>query len=131
MAYLKKRTKGQSALEYSLIIICLVAGLIAMQVYVKRGFQGRLRSVSDELGEQYSPTNTTGASTTNYSSTTITNVATKSEAELGADLNGDGLLSDNVFGTETMTTIPSSSPSVTTQQGSEHVGALETSLFSK
>ena len=125
------RTKGQSVLEYTLIIICLVAGLIAMQVYVKRGFQGRLRSITDELGEQYAPANTTGASTITSNSTTVTTAVTKSESELNIDLDGDGTLSDTVFGTETTTSIPSGNPTVTTQQGSEHVGDLETSLFNK
>ena len=55
--YLNKR--GQSTLEYGVVIAVIVAGLIAMQTYVKRGFQGRLRQASDDLGEQFSPGITT------------------------------------------------------------------------
>ena len=123
------RTRGQSILEYAFIIICFIAGLIAMQVYIKRGFQGRLRSITNELGEQYAPMNTNGTSSTIYSGTTITEVVTKSEIGFGRDLDGDGILSGAVFGSESTTSIPAGTPNNTTQIGSEHVGNLETSLF--
>ncbi|MBL7081311.1 MAG: hypothetical protein ISS44_01920 [Candidatus Omnitrophica bacterium] len=56
--------KGQSTLEYAILIAVIVAGLIAMQVYLKRGYQGRLRSSVDDIGEQYSPGYTTSEYTT-------------------------------------------------------------------
>lgn len=56
--YLHK--KGQSTLEYGIIIAVVVAALIAMQTYLKRGVQGRLKQASDDIGEQYSPGYTTG-----------------------------------------------------------------------
>lgn len=49
------KRKGQSTLEYALIIAVVVAGLLLMQHYVKRGYAGRLRSASDDMGEQYDP----------------------------------------------------------------------------
>lgn len=49
--------KAQSSLEYIGILLCLVAALIAMQVYIKRGMQGRLKQVADDLGPQYAPKN--------------------------------------------------------------------------
>lgn len=48
--------KGQSTLEYALIIAVVVAGLLLMQYYVKRGYAGRLKTASDDMGEQYDPT---------------------------------------------------------------------------
>jgi hypothetical protein len=48
--------KGQGTLEYALIIAVVVAGLLLMQYYVKRGFAGRLKSASDEMCEQFDPT---------------------------------------------------------------------------
>ncbi|MBM3244956.1 MAG: hypothetical protein FJZ15_04095 [Candidatus Omnitrophica bacterium] len=51
--------RGQSTLEYAVIIAIVVAALIAMQAYMKRGLQGKLRSASDDIGEQYSPGRTT------------------------------------------------------------------------
>lgn len=53
LRYLNKR--GQGTLEYAIIIAVVVAALIAMQVYIKRGLQGKLKQSSDEIGEQYSP----------------------------------------------------------------------------
>lgn len=51
--------KAQSTLEYAVIIAVVVAALIAMQAYVKRGLQGKFRQASDDIGEQYSPARTT------------------------------------------------------------------------
>jgi Flp pilus assembly pilin Flp len=56
--------KGQSTLEYALIIAVVVAGLLAMQIYMKRGVQGKLRESIDEIGEQYSAGNVTAKYTT-------------------------------------------------------------------
>jgi len=55
------KRKGQSTLEYALIIAVVVAGLFVMQYYVKRGFSGRLKSSTDDMGEQYDPTAYTGS----------------------------------------------------------------------
>ena len=60
--------KGQSTLEYALIIAVVVAGLLLMQHYVKRGYAGRLKSASDEMGEQYDPNAYTANFTINQSS---------------------------------------------------------------
>lgn len=56
--------KGQSTLEYALIIAVVVGGLLLMQYYVKRGYAGRLKSASDEMGEQFDPTSYSGSYTT-------------------------------------------------------------------
>ncbi|MGD9014676.1 MAG: hypothetical protein PVI33_01440 [Candidatus Omnitrophota bacterium] len=49
------KRKGQSTLEYALIIAVVVAGLLLMQHYVRRGFAGRLKTASDDMGEQFDP----------------------------------------------------------------------------
>ncbi len=46
--------KGQSTLEYALLIAVVVGALLAMQPYLKRGVQGNLRDSSDQIGTQYS-----------------------------------------------------------------------------
>ena len=46
--------KGQSTLEYAVLIIIVLGALLSIQVYIKRGIQGRLRSATDDIGEQYS-----------------------------------------------------------------------------
>ncbi len=53
-----KRT-GQSTLEYAVIIAVVVAGFIAMQIYIRRAVQGKLRESTDRIGEQYSAGNVT------------------------------------------------------------------------
>ena len=58
------RTKGQTTLEVVILIGFVVAALIAMGVYIKRGIQGRLRSSTDQIGEQYSAQHTTSTYTT-------------------------------------------------------------------
>jgi hypothetical protein len=51
-----KRTQGQSTLEYAVVIAVVVSALLAMQIYMKRGAQGKLRQATDDIGEQFSPT---------------------------------------------------------------------------
>ena len=54
----KKKMKGQSTLEYAVLIIIVIGALLSIQIYIKRGVQGRLKSATDDIGEQYSPGNT-------------------------------------------------------------------------
>jgi hypothetical protein len=62
--FLRVGKKGQSTLEYAILIGVVVAGLIAMQVYLKRGIQGGLRESADTAGKQFSPGHTTNEYTT-------------------------------------------------------------------
>ena len=66
------RKRAQSILEYAGLIAIVVGALIAMQVIIKRGLQGKYRSTADDIGEQYSPRHTTGI-------TTITTISTSTE----------------------------------------------------
>ncbi|MBF0594637.1 MAG: hypothetical protein HQL22_06690 [Candidatus Omnitrophica bacterium] len=59
--------KGQSTLEYAILVIIIIAALISLQTYVKRGVQGRLKSATDDIGEGFS-TSTGG----NYYKKTVT-----------------------------------------------------------
>ena len=54
----KKRKKGQSTLEYAILIIIIIGALLSIQVYIKRGVQGRLKSAADDIGDQFSQGNT-------------------------------------------------------------------------
>lgn len=74
---LRLNKKAQGTLEYALLIGVVVAGLIAMQLYLKRGYQGKLRESSDQIGGQYSPSWTTGKSTITKESTTKETVQDK------------------------------------------------------
>lgn len=48
--------RGQSTLEYTILIVIVIGAFIAMSMYVKRGFHGRWKSTVDDMGEQYDPT---------------------------------------------------------------------------
>ena len=65
----KKRQKGQSTLEYAILIIIIIGALLSIQVYIKRGVQGRLKSATDDIGDQFSPGNTAVTKTMTTSST--------------------------------------------------------------
>jgi len=53
-----RRRKGQSTLEYAILIIIIIGALLSIQVYIKRGVQGRLKQATDDIGDQFSPGNT-------------------------------------------------------------------------
>lgn len=52
---MRKIKKGQSSIEYSVILIVIMGALLASSNYFKRGIQGRWKSSVDELGDQYDP----------------------------------------------------------------------------
>jgi Flp pilus assembly pilin Flp len=49
---LKRKTRAQSVLEYAILMVIVIAALISIQTYVKRGLQGRLTSATDDIGDQ-------------------------------------------------------------------------------
>ena len=65
-----RKMRGQSTLEYAVLIIIIIGALLAIQVYVKRGVQGRLRSAADDIGDQFSPGNTNITKATTVTSST-------------------------------------------------------------
>lgn len=71
-----RNAKGQSTLETAVLIMIVIGALLSIQVYIKRGVQGRLRSAADDIGDQYSAGNTNVMKTvTVTSNTTETNYA--------------------------------------------------------
>ena len=66
----KRRKRGQSTLEYAILIIIIIGALMTIQVYIKRGVQGRLKSAADDIGDQYSPGNTNVITVTTVTSST-------------------------------------------------------------
>lgn len=55
---LKQKNNAQSVLEFCVLIAIITAALLTSAVYIKRSVQGRLRSSSEGIGEQYSAVNT-------------------------------------------------------------------------
>lgn len=45
------KKKGQSIIEYAILITVISAAFIAMQTYMMRAVQGRLKQVEDEINE--------------------------------------------------------------------------------
>ncbi len=66
-----KNKRAQSTLEYAILIIIVIGALLTIQVYIKRGVQGRLRQATDDIGQQFKP------GSTNYRKTMTTNSKTQ------------------------------------------------------
>lgn len=96
------KRKGQSTLEYALIIAVVVAGLVLMQHYVKRGFSGGLKQSADDMGEQFDPAVYTSTWKTTQKSKTQQDIVdrrtTTTFVDLGDDHAGYGQVSER--GTE-------------------------------
>ncbi len=87
--YFKKRKKkGQSTLEYAILIIIILGALLSIQSYIKRGLQGRLQQATDDIGEQFSVGNQ------NYSKTVTTSSNTSEIGKQSGTVTS--LLSDEV-----------------------------------
>ena len=84
--FINKRKKGQSTLEYAILIIIIIGALLSIQVYIKRGVQGRFKSAADDIGDQWSPgyTNLTRR-TVVISNTYDTFIKGETSSELTAD----------------------------------------------
>ena len=77
----KRRQKGQSTLEYAILIIIIIGALLSIQVYIKRGIQGRLKQATDDIGYQYKAGGTfvnKVVTTNSYTHETFTRGVTKS-----------------------------------------------------
>ena len=94
IAYLNKK-RGQSTLEYAVLITVIIAALIAIQTYIKRGVQGRLKSATDDIGDQYSPGNTNVIMAERKFSNTVQTFGYKADGTIG-----QGLQSTTIIGNE-------------------------------
>ena len=47
--------RGQSTLEYAVLATVVIGALLAMSVYMKRGLSGRLRTATEQVGDQFVP----------------------------------------------------------------------------
>ena len=51
----QRSRKAQSTLEYAVAISVIIAALLVMQIYMKRGVAGKLRVATDQIGDQFNP----------------------------------------------------------------------------
>ena len=72
--------RGQTSLEYAVLLIIVIGAFIAIQNYMKRGVQGRWKSAVDDLGEQYDPRTAVTDVRHTLSSTTNTTIITLEQA---------------------------------------------------
>ncbi len=95
--------RAQSTLEFAIVIFAVVAALLAMQTYVRRGLQGKLRASADEFSvQQYEPGKMTADITTTqqsditttsvtiedderYTTTTTTNITAQTDRRSGME----------------------------------------------
>lgn len=89
----KRRKKGQSTLEYAILIIIIIGALLSIQVYIKRGIQGRLKGAADDIGDQFSVGNS------NVVQTMTTSGVTKETFTKG--VSGSAMLAPEVTTTVT------------------------------
>lgn len=47
--------KGQSSIEYIVVIVVVIGVFLTMSPYIKRGISGRWKTAVDDLGDQYDP----------------------------------------------------------------------------
>src|SRR3989338_370618 len=52
---LRRSRRGQTALEYIVLLIIVMGALLAISNYFKRGLQGRWKAAMDDMGDQYDP----------------------------------------------------------------------------
>lgn len=69
------KCKAQSSTEFLILSIIIIAAFVASQNYIKRGFQGRLKSSMDDFGEQYNPKSVNSIMTYSLVSNSDTSVA--------------------------------------------------------
>ncbi|MBN3038976.1 MAG: hypothetical protein JW869_06145 [Candidatus Omnitrophica bacterium] len=105
------RKNAQVLIEYTFVVVCLIAALMAMSHYVKRAFQGNLRSSADQMGDQYEPKKASGGFTTTVNRRTLTEVRNNEPVSIGgregyATITTEDIMEDKTErqGTETMGT---------------------------
>jgi len=119
-----QRLQGQAAIEYAVLVAIVVAALVTMQVYVRRGISGKLRAAADSVGEPYDPRNTTTSPTlilTLRSDTTTTATLNK---DVPIDLDQDGFVEAGEKADVMVTT--TTEDAATERSGGETVGPLGT-----
>ncbi|MFH1397223.1 MAG: hypothetical protein ABIH27_01560 [Candidatus Omnitrophota bacterium] len=72
-----RQRRGQSTLEYALVIAAVIAALIAINSYMKKGVEGRLKSSTDQIGKQFEANGTFSDSWSVNSTGTTTTTETR------------------------------------------------------
>ena len=114
-----RRRDGQiNVVEYTMCLVVVLAALLAMRIYAKRAFAGRLRQAVDSVGEQYDPRHTTSTWTSTFNS----NVTSTSTLQKDVLIGGHTV---DVMTSESRLTVPETSG----RSGSETLEALGNNLW--
>ncbi|HNW39394.1 MAG TPA: hypothetical protein PKI44_03080 [Candidatus Omnitrophota bacterium] len=87
---LRRLRKGQSTAEYAIVIGLVIAAAVAMQVYVKRSIQGKMKDATD-----YNDPSATMLSTKQYEPNYSTNeglTTTRNAEETATTAEGGGVV---------------------------------------
>lgn len=83
--------KGQSTLEYAIVIAVVIGALLAMQIYMKRGLEGKLSESTDQVGEQFELNKTSVESHSSHTGKTVQTVSnTVTTSATTADVRTEG-----------------------------------------
>ena len=72
----KRWYRGQGTTEFAVFAALVATALIAMNIYVKRGIQGRIKDLADQItapDQRYEPNTTNSTYVTSQSGTTVYN----------------------------------------------------------
>lgn len=105
---LVRQKKAQSVIEYAIVFAVIVAALLIMQVFIKRGYQGGLKDAADKMGDQFSAGGTTIAQNRTLDTTGQTikqEVATTSTIKNFSEASGarGDIVDQDVYSAETRT----------------------------
>ena len=53
MRVISRGKTGQSTLEYAILVVIVIAALLTMNLYLKGGLRGRVKSAADDIGDQF------------------------------------------------------------------------------
>lgn len=90
-----KRNKAQSTLEYALVIAAVIGALLAINAYMKKGIQGRLKESADQIGKQFDGNGTYNASWNSSSSGTTTTTENRTEGETTSNVSTGETITTN------------------------------------
>lgn len=95
------KRKGQSTAEYAIVIGLVIAAAVAMQIYVKRGIQGKMKDATD-----YNDSSATMLVTTQYEPDYETKTEMKStrQAEEKAKTSTGGGVTRTIVGEDKSST---------------------------
>lgn len=97
---LRRKSLGQSTAEYAIVIGLVIAAAVAMQVYVKRGIQGKMKDATD-FNDPAASMLTTKQYEPNYATTT--RMVTTRDAEEKTDTTKGGGVVRAITGEEVTT----------------------------